>query len=208
MRRMLIAFDLDDTLFSEMEFVRSAYRKIASLHGMRLLQGMMSAPSVAAAFDSTGLPPYVFLPLYRNHLPDLSLPAASLYTLASLRNAGHTLALVTDGRTMTQSNKIDALRLRRFISDSDIYISERFGHLKADGAAFADLMRRHPGDRYMYVGDNPDKDFRQPNLMGWTTVCLLDSGDNVNHQNFERADKTELPDFKIRSLYELLSLVI
>lgn len=204
---MLIAFDLDDTIFSEMEFVRSAYRKIASLHGMSLLPGMMSELSIADAFDSTGLPPEVFLPIYRNHIPDISLPSASLYSLVSLRKMGHTLALVTDGRELTQSNKIDALGLRRFIDDADIYISERFGHLKTDGQAFSDLMRRHGCDHYIYVGDNPAKDFRQPNLMGWTTVCLLDRGENINPQDFDRADVAELPNFKIQSLYELPDLV-
>ena len=29
-----------------------------------------------------------------------------------------------------------------------------------------------PGDRYVYVGDNPGKDFVAPNAMGWTSVLV------------------------------------
>lgn len=204
---MVIAFDLDDTLFPEIEFVRSAYREIARKYGWGLLDAMVCAPTPSEGFGSTGLAPEVFLPIYRGHHPDISLPMASLYSLTLLKNAGHTLALVTDGRTVTQTNKIKALGLQRFINDEDIFISESLGHEKTDGEAFKRLMERHPGERYFYVGDNPEKDFQMPRILGWHTVCLLDSGQNIHQQRLEMTDEGSCPEWTIRSLYELPDLV-
>jgi putative hydrolase of the HAD superfamily len=36
-------------------------------------------------------------------------------------------------------------------------------------------MEAHPAAaRFLYVGDNPDKDFLAPNRLGWTTVMVRD----------------------------------
>jgi putative hydrolase of the HAD superfamily len=34
----------------------------------------------------------------------------------------------------------------------------------------------NPGDRFVYVGDNPVKDFVAPNAMGWTTIQIVRDG--------------------------------
>lgn len=206
---MLIAFDLDDTLFPEMEYVRSAYRAIARRYGRELLPAMMSACTPAEAFDSTGLPIDELLGIYREHIPDIRLPWDSLYLLASLRNAGHTFAVVTDGRSVTQRHKFEALGLGRFVdADRALMISEEVGESKTGGKAFRLLEERYGSETpKIYVGDNPAKDFRTPGMMGWTTVCLLDKGENIHLQDFEGADAYDLPDIKIHSLYELTSLI-
>ena len=42
------------------------------------------------------------------------------------------------------------------------------------------MMERNPAEhRFVYVGDNPAKDFRWPNALGWLTV-QLDDPDGVN----------------------------
>jgi putative hydrolase of the HAD superfamily len=33
-------------------------------------------------------------------------------------------------------------------------------------------LARQRGDRFVYVGDNPSKDFLAPNQLGWTTVLI------------------------------------
>lgn len=203
----VVAFDLDDTLFPEIEYVRSAYRAIASCYGLHLLPAMLAAPTPREAFDSTGLPADIVLGLYRSHKPDIRLPWQSLHALALLHNSGHHLAIVTDGRTITQQNKIDALGLGRFVAPENIFISESFGHPKTDGEAFRLLMRSHPGERCVYVGDNPDKDFRMPRSLGWLTVCVLDSGQNIHPQQLSARSDDELPDLTVRSLAEIPDLV-
>ncbi len=207
---MVVVFDLDDTLFPEMDFVRSAYREIARCKGFYLLSRMLEAASPREAFDSTGLPIEKLLAIYRNHYPDISLPWYSLYTLASLKRQGCTLGLVTDGRSVTQRHKIEALGLHRFINDDMIFISEEIGSEKISGEAFRTIMAKNGKEEsYIYVGDNPKKDFIQGNRLGWTTVCLLGGagGEGIFSQEFSTFPKGNLPKMSIRCMTELAYLV-
>jgi len=204
---MVVAFDLDDTLYQEMEYVRSAYRAIAAKFGAHYLSAMMSAPTPSIAFDATGLDVGAELDIYRNHFPDITLPWDSLYTLALLKNKGHTLALITDGRASTQGNKIAALGLERFINCEMIYISGDFGESKITGGAMRDIMKKCPGEKYLYVGDNPEKDFIRGNELGWITVALKAKIDNINPQNFKSVASECRPDVVIQNMTELIEIV-
>lgn len=200
---MVVAFDLDDTLYHEMDYVRSAYRAIARIYGAHLLPLMMSASSPSEAFDATGVDIKELLHIYRTHEPDISLPMSALYTLVSILKGGHILALITDGRTVTQENKIKALGLDRFISPDMIYISEKFGEEKLSGGAMRHIMKKYPGEKYIYVGDNPAKDFVRGNELGWETICLKASRENIFPQNFSNIENKFLPKRIIHNLYEL-----
>ncbi|MCM1076624.1 MAG: HAD family hydrolase [Bacteroides sp.] len=204
---MIVVFDLDDTLYAEMDFVRSGYRAIANRYGHGLLAKMLHASTPREAFDSTGLPINDQLELYRSHYPAIRLPWQSLYTLASLKKRGHILGLVTDGRGLTQRNKINALGLDRFIDERMIFISGETGVEKVSGDSFGRIMLEcGPMEKYMYVGDNPAKDFIPGNRLGWDTVCLLDGthGENIFSQDFNLFPQENQPKKLISSLIELL----
>lgn len=210
MERPVVVFDLDDTLFPEMDYVRSAYREIARRFGRQYLPAMLAADSPRAAFDSTGLPVGELLDIYRTHFPDISLPWQSLYTLAALTCGGFPLALVTDGRSLTQRHKIEALRLDRFISDDLVFISEEVGSDKLSGESFRRIMSVFGNSRsYFYVGDNPEKDFVRGNELGWTTVCQLGGADGhgLFCQDFMKFPEGNRPEIIIRQLTELLKIV-
>ncbi len=203
---MVVVFDLDDTLYPEMEYVRSAYRAIARYHGQGLLKRMLEAPTPRAAFDSTGIDIDKVLDIYRNHMPDIKLPWQSLYVLARLSNMGCQLGLVTDGRSVTQRNKIRSLGLCRFMRHDLIMISEEIGSEKISGVAMSEIMRLTPGEvGYIYVGDNPAKDFLAGRRLGWTTVCLMNGGrgENLFSQNIGQIPDEYKPDFVVDSLLEL-----
>lgn len=202
----VFVFDLDDTLFPEMDFVRSAYRAVAARWGWHLLPAMLAAQTPRAAFDSTGVDAAAVLDLYRGHKPDISLPWRSLYTLASLHNRGCPLAVITDGRSVTQRNKLEALGIGRFVDKEDVFISEEVGASKVSGEAFGRVMSRYPGRDYVYVGDNPAKDFAPARKLGWDTVCLLDAGDNVHAQEFDAVAPECLPSRRIHSLTDILDI--
>lgn len=204
---MVIAFDLDDTLYQEMEYVRSAYRAIARRFGAHYLPCMLSAHTPAEAFDSTGLEVKAELEIYRNHIPDITLPWESLYLLSLLKNAGHILALITDGRKVTQRHKIEALGLERFMSPDMIYVSEEFGEEKITGGAMRNIMRKYPQEKYMYVGDNPEKDFVRGNELGWTTVALKAKKDNIFVQDFDKKPEFFRPKIIIDNIIELFQIV-
>ena len=113
---------------------------------------------------------------YRYHTPDICLGKVTESTLAGLRDKGITLGIITDGRSATQRAKIKALGLDRFVADGTIIISGETGADKTTSLPFETLANRNPGcSRFLYLGDNPAKDFRWPNAMGWDTVEIIDS---------------------------------
>lgn len=120
---------------------------------------------------------------YRNHHPDsLKFSEGVEETLEKLREAGVRMALVTDGRSGTQRRKIEALKLSRYIAQEMILISEETGHEKLSSKEmFAEIVRFYPeASGFLYVGNNPKKDFYQPNLLGWTTLQVPYNSDDVN----------------------------
>ena len=205
----LIAFDLDDTLYKEGDYVRSARREIARrisaefghqypaladpdrlvdimephrLHGPGAFDALAAAlpPEVEHAIGSV----YGMVRIYRSHTPSISLSPETKAALRRLRADRATLAVITDGRIETQSIKVRALGLFDHIPPSLISISEAVGADKHSPLPFLRIMALAPAARrYVYVGDNLKKDFIWPNRLGWTTVCLADTaGENLMPQ--------------------------
>ncbi len=219
----VICFDLDDTLYKEIYYLKSAYREIA----LKVAQGdRMLATDLLAQMVNTfrnrgnafkrlnkllGLktPVEEYLAMYRTHRPDIHLDEEVVETLDALKTSGCTLALITDGRSVQQRNKIAALGLNRWIADEDIVISEEIGSEKPDEANFRCIMNRHPdADNFVYIGDNPTKDFIAPNRLGWTTVCLLNNGENIHLQRFDDAPPQAQPQYKVWTWRDAQKLII
>ena len=219
----LVAFDLDDTLYKERDFVMSGYRAIASklaevnnaFNYDEMVHVMAHAP--LNPFDSLAeyllnrsiqqsLSHDYYIPwmvaTYRNHFPDISADSA-VSVIERLSEAGYKIGLITDGRTVTQTNKIKALGLDRLIPADNISISETIG-----GEKFERMMKLNPDVRhFIYVGDNPMKDFLWPNRLGWTTIQLIDNGRNVHSQQVSLPSDDYRPQYRIKSLDELPTLL-
>ena len=59
------------------------------------------------------------------------------------------------GKMITQTNKIRALGLERFIGEEDIIINEVKERFKPDMKGFCKFMERYGKDsKYWYIGDN------------------------------------------------------
>lgn len=215
---LVICFDLDDTLYKEIEYLKSAYREIAlwAAQGDRWLASDLLSLMTQTyrrggnAFRKlnevmkTDIPVATYLQMYRSHRPELHLAPEVKETLEELKAAGCTLALITDGRSLQQRNKIAALELDRWIADGDILISEETGSEKPAEDNYRRLMERHPdADWFVYVGDNLGKDFVAPNRLGWTTICLEDNGENIHPQKFAAHALPYQPHYRIASLDEL-----
>ena len=54
---------------------------------------------------------------------------------------------------------------------------------------------------FYYIGDNVVKDFIAPNQLGWTTICLLDNGQNI-HKQIPVEDEMK-PQYEIENFDEL-----
>ena len=214
----IICFDLDDTLYKEIDFLKSAYREIAihAAQGDRKLAETAYGEMLQAYEDGgnaflrlnellgADTPVGEYLAIYRAHRPNIHLDGKTVETLDALKAAGCTLGLITDGRSVQQHNKIVALRLNRWIAEEDIIISEEVGSEKPSEANYRCVMERHPdAERFIYVGDNPIKDFVAPNRLGWETMCLLDNGENIHPQDFSKIEEQYLPLYKVKSLKEV-----
>ena len=198
---MVFAFDLDDTLYTEMDFVRSGYRAVSrelertsGLDADTYYQGICARRPVGfewalEQYHSHGgsdsqMSVEHMIELYRGHTPDIALRPGARDTLEALGRAGHTLVLVTDGSTRHQRSKIRALDIEKYFDD--ILISEETGGDKTTDIPWKRVEERFgaPGQRFIYVGDNISKDFYLPGIRGWRTVMMRDSeGVNVFAQH-------------------------
>ena len=221
-RKICVAFDLDDTLFKEREYVKTGWRAVAEafhtfadMSAEELYNLMASAPD---AFDALIAIPGIksanlqiadFLCVYRAHKPTLTLPHDTELALHRLSERGVALAIITDGRTLTQRNKIEALGLDKFIPSDNIIVSEEVGADKLTPEPFKCLMTRQSADRYYMVGDNPIKDFYHPNLLGWTSIMLRDrEGINVSSQSLDDKEPDYWPQIFIDNLTQLPDLCL
>lgn len=210
----VIVFDLDDTLYKEIDFLKSGYRAIVEaighpeafdfmldcyFHGENAFQSVIDKYNLSYTVEQ-------LLVIYRNHKPSISLDPSTVATLDVLKASGAIMCLLTDGRSVTQRNKIEALELHHWIADDDILISGEFGYGKPDERCYRYFMDKWKDSTFCYVGDNLSKDFVTANKVGWTTICLLNDGRNIFKQDFT-VDTQYLPKYKINSIDELLKTI-
>lgn len=199
---VVVVFDLDDTLFKERMFVESAYHHIdnylsskynicnGECHNVMLNAFNSSKNPLDSLFEHLSkVHPSIderietLLDIYRFHTPDIVLPEDSVITLNKLSSEGVRMGLITDGRSRSQRNKIEALHLDKYFNPDSILISAETGHEKSDPDSFTAFVHKYPNARkFIYVGDNPSKDFFWPNMLGWVSVCLKDNGQNIHSQ--------------------------
>ena len=215
-KHKVVVFDLDDTLYKEIDFLKSAYREISDFlckaYGVKgLFEKMlhdyeMGKKAFQEVIGSYQLPIKLeeLLEMYRNHFPEIALDEDTRNVLDTLKRNGIGMGIITDGRQKTQLNKIQALGLDNYIDERHIVISEVCGHEKTDGFGFAQIENAFPDSDYYYVGDNPRKDFIAANDRGWTTICLLDDGRNIHQQNFDLPESYQ-PKYTIANIKELAS---
>lgn len=192
----VICLDLDDTLYKEIDFLKSAYKEVATYAGYpeaasQMLEWHYAKENVFQKLIETyGLLMTVAdcLNIYRNHYPDISLEIDVKEFLIDLKDADAKLGLISDGRSITQRNKIKALGIEDLFDI--IVISEEFGSEKPDERNYRIVMEKYPErSNYVYIADNPSKDFVSPNYLGWRTVCILDDGRNIHKQDFKLSMK-------------------
>ncbi len=205
-----IVFDLDDTLVKEVEYLKSAFRQIAKHCDAldddlfaEMFQKYQSKDDVfGMLIKRYDVAKDELKSMYRNHFPDFG-ENKSLEILKKIKEQGHNIGLVTDGFSVTQRNKIQALGIEEILDL--IVVSEEFGSEKPSVANF-EVFHRFGTSEYFYISDNLAKDFIAPNALGWTTVCLIDDGSNIYAQDFERP-ATHLPKHKIGTLSELFEIL-
>ncbi|MEI8668070.1 HAD family hydrolase [Pseudoalteromonas sp. B131b] len=187
----VVVFDLDDTLYSELDYVLSGYHFLSEL--IERLYSKVTYKTFIEALK-TKVPDvfsYVIeehrLPktlkehlilAYRYHTPNIKLHEGVILILEQLRSKNIPMYLITDGRGITQRLKISSLEIETFFES--IYISEEVGVGKPQPDSFIAIQRLHPDKSIVYVADNPTKDFIAPNQLGWDSIGIININTRVH----------------------------
>jgi len=218
--RKTIVFDLDDTLYKEIDYVFSGFSIVADFISKNIDEEKSSILTKLKSWYQKNQNPFEnlisqygleyslseILDVYRNHVPDIVVDEETLKTLDKIRRNNVSIGLITDGRSVQQRNKIKSLGLEKFI-DRKI-ISEEFGSEKPAIANYTYFMDENDlkNTIYFYVGDNIEKDFISPNKLGWTTICLKDNGQNIHKQNF-KVEEEYLPKHIVTNILEIIPII-
>lgn len=173
-----VLFDLDDTLYSEKDYVRSGFRAVSEYLGggfedrlWRFFEaGKPAIDALLAQLGRSGEKAEA-LAVYRSHKPHIQLYPGVREMLDELQEKGIKVGIITDGRPEGQRSKLEALGLDKI----DTIITDELGGVqfrKPCDIAFrimATRWRLNPSDM-VYVGDNPTKDFQAPRQLGMRTV--------------------------------------
>ena len=182
--KAIVIFDLDDTLYSEKDYVKSGYEEIS--RNYTLVSDM--ANKLWNAFESGKQAiNYVLeqeklfsveslnlcLNIYRNHQPKISLYPEAKEILEFLKSNDIRMGMITDGRPEGQKAKIKALEIEKYFEK--IIITDELGGVsfrKPNTIAFEKMQSyfKVPYESMFYIGDNIEKDFIAPQKLGMNSV--------------------------------------
>ncbi|MGB3774256.1 MAG: HAD family hydrolase [Leeuwenhoekiella sp.] len=207
----VIVFDLDDTLYKEINYLRSAYKEIAKYIDESKWQSLFSEMFALYregknVFDHLltyyNVNKEDLLHMYRNHIPEIFLEKQTVALLDQIAASGAKLTVLTDGRSTTQRAKIKKLGLEKWMNV--FFISEEIGSEKPNEKNFKAVENHFNLQNYFYIADNLKKDFVTPNKLGWVTIALIDDGLNIHTDSASHRIKEYKPKYSIFQLDELL----
>lgn len=220
-----VVFDLDDTLISEKEYIKSGYRHIAGIiedsfvmDKNQVFDDLLSLFKVSPLnvfnrlFDKYQIEysNEMILDLvkeYREHFPDIQFYDDVLPCLSELRRSGIKVGIITDGYAITQRQKLKAIQADEYFNE--VIVTDELGreYWKPHPKSF-ELMKEKfevNFNEMVYVGDNPEKDFYISRTYPIKTVRILRDGVHSNKSYLnnikENATVNNLKDF-INSLEE------
>ncbi|KPK41996.1 MAG: hypothetical protein AMJ65_08310 [Phycisphaerae bacterium SG8_4] len=190
----VVVFDLDDTLYDEIEYCRSGFAAVSKFLAnardapdcesiFAALWGQFTAGNHTRTFnaaldelaiDSDDKRVLELVKVYRSHVPKITLPEDSRRILVEL-STKYTLGLLTDGFLPAQRLKVQRLGIENYFQS--IVYTEELGRQfwKPSPAGFEKIMRdlNASAKQTVYVADNEKKDFIAPNRLGLSTIELI-----------------------------------
>lgn len=218
-----VVFDLDDTLYDEIDYCRSGFTAVARYLSQTFPRQVTTdlayttlweifesgehtetfnhaLSALELKFDEKFIRALILV--YRKHIPKLLLPRESRQVLDNLKQ-DYQLAMLTDGYLPGQRLKVKALGIQTYFKH--IVYTEQLGRQfwKPSPVGFETLARALdcPFESMVYVGDNVQKDFQGPNQLGMTSIQVFrDRGvhrepldDPAARAQFQLAGLSELP---------------
>lgn len=173
-----VIFDLDDTLYSEKQYVKSGYKKIAEYFKNSVIEVELwkAFQSGGKAIDEV-LEKYALseqkkeaLHIYRFQEPEISLYPGVAEMISRIR-MNKKVGIITDGRLEGQRAKLKALK----IEVEKVIITDELGGIeyrKPNPKAFEIMLEslHVEPERACYIGDNAKKDFVAPKKLGMRCI--------------------------------------
>jgi putative hydrolase of the HAD superfamily len=212
---MILVFDLDDTLYEEITYVKSSFRAVANYLAKKFnlsvndiyqeLIKVLEQKGRGNVFNEVLLNFHIFsktevkncLTVYRKNQPDIKLSKDAKDCLERFNSFPK--YLVTDGNKIVQTVKIKTLGLDYYFKKT--IPSHNFGKLRAKPSTYIfykilDWEQAKP-EELVYIGDNPNKDFINLKKEGFKTLRVLKG----NFKNIQLTNEYEAH-FQINSLDE------
>ena len=169
-----VIFDLDDTLYSEKQYIRSGYKKIAEYFNLPDMEEEMwnsfenGGKAIDEVLKAHGLisKKEQALYIYRFQEPKISLYSGVEELLIRTKKKKK-IGIITDGRPEGQRAKLKALN----INVDKVIITDELGgteYRKPNPKAF-EIMQKELNtefEKMVYIGDNIKKDFIAPQKLG------------------------------------------
>ena len=174
-----VIFDLDDTLYSEKDYVKSGYiaiseyfPKVVNMYDKLWAAFKNGEKAIDVVFKEEGILEEKdhALEIYRLHTPKIKVYNGVNAMLNRLKR-NKKIGIITDGRPEGQRAKINALGL----DVDEIIVTDELGGIefrKPNIAAFLLMQEKMkvPYDTMVYIGDNIQKDFIAPKKLGMQTI--------------------------------------
>jgi len=217
---LIIVFDLDDTLYDEVTFVKSGLKavsdylyikySISKTESMNFFNNELSKgrekilDKILKEYD-------IFsknevkkcLSIYRSHNPKIQLyPQAKRILQEFNRNS---IYILTDGNKMVQKKKIFALGIQKKVKKFILTSNYGIKNSKPSPYCFMKIceIENIKPSELIYIGDNPNKDFVGIKPFEFKTIRIL-SG---RYKNIKKNKKFEA-DITLNSLKELTKKLI
>jgi putative hydrolase of the HAD superfamily len=182
-----VIFDLDDTLYPELDYVKSGFRAVAKyLEESSVFDELMClfSEDKLNVFDRLAEKKELEVTaqelhnIYVAHTPEITLFSDAKECLENLKSKRIKLGIITDGRPIQQNNKVNALHIRQYFDT--LVITDELGveFRKPHRRAFDVVSERVEAafDEMCYVGDNPRKDFAVKAEIPIHTVQIIRNG--------------------------------
>ena len=219
-----VVFDLDDTLYAESDYVLSGFRAVDEWlqkdqnvdgffprakhqflggHRGRIFNEVLAELKIS---DPENVLVKQLIAVYRLHKPTLNLYPDAIEALAWCEGRFN-IGLITDGYREVQYLKISALALDKSIPFRMVTDSLGREFWKPSPEPFRRVSAHYGGalGGFVYVGDNPRKDFIGARSLGWRTVRVRRR--EGEHSSYE-PNLIESAELEITSLSQLKTLLI
>lgn len=188
-------FDLDDTLYEEMQYVRAGMKNVSQylskkygiecdkIYGscMEILGRDGRGKVFNKICDDFELNEDVkaLVNIYRGTKPKLTLYSDADRFLCALKEIGYKIGIITDGNANVQDAKVKGLNLDK-IADAILLTDlirdkNGFSLSKPAPEVYKECLRLldSQATESVYIGDNPNKDFIGAKSLGMKTVRII-----------------------------------